>query len=89
MCTHESKMMLTAKKIPNPCCGCWNKLERTCSLPKFGNSCQLVLLYSVAVRCRGCVYILGHGVIDSLIPTLINQLQRQIYFQFTGDVSLA
>lgn len=88
MCIHESKMMLTAKKIPNPCGGCWNKRERSCSLTKCGNSCRLVLLYSVVVRCRGCVYILGHGVIDSLHPTLINHIQRQIYFLFTGDASL-
>lgn len=30
-CTHESTMMLTAKKTPNLCCSCWNKL-RTVSL---------------------------------------------------------
>lgn len=41
-CTHESKRMLTTKKIPNLCCSCWNKLERSCSATKFWNSCRLV-----------------------------------------------
>lgn len=89
MCMHESKMMLTPKKIPNLCCGCWNKLERSCSLTKFGNACRLVLLYSVVVRCRGCVHILRHGVSDSLVPALINHLQQQVCFLSTGDASLA
>lgn len=64
---HESKMTLTAKIIPNSCCVSWNKPVLTCSLAKFGSSCPLGLLYSVVVGRRGCVWILGRGVIDRLI----------------------
>lgn len=62
--------------------------QRSCSLTKFCKILPLVLLYSVVVKCRGCVYSLTHAVIDSLIPTLIHHLQRQIYFLFTGDATL-
>lgn len=63
----ESKVTLTAKIIPNSCCVSWNKPVLTCSLAKFGNSCPLALLYSVVAGRRGSVWILGRGVIDSLV----------------------
>lgn len=45
-------------------------------------------LYSVVVRCRGRVHIVRLVVIDSVIPALINHLQRQISFLFTGWLKL-
>lgn len=84
---YESKMILTAKKIPNPCCAYWNELVLSHPLTKFGSSCPVVLLYSVVVGRRGRVC--PGTLIDSLIPTLINHVQWQIWFLFTGEVSLA